>query len=129
MDFNLLLFYVFLIFLAAFLYKGLKGQYNVYAFEGVKSTWEHFEPNSNLYFPGESVSVKNYDLLNGVLQGKAEPRKAIGPTSQSCYEKDFYRTFERAGNYSQKTNNYIHSYPDSCSAPNHDLILNFYEHN
>ncbi len=128
MDFNLLLFYVFLIFLAAFIHKNLTVQFSPYAFAGVVSTWEHFEPNSNLYFPGESVSVNDYNLLRDVLKGKKEPRKPVGPNSQTCYEKDFYRTFERAGDYSQKTNNYIHSYPDSCSAPNHDLILNFYEH-
>jgi hypothetical protein len=67
---------------------------------------------------------KSYDLLPG---GKPEPRVAGGPTSQKCYQVDWARGLERAGSYAQRTNNYIHGYPDSCSAPRHELILNFYE--
>lgn len=67
---------------------------------------------------------KSYDLLPG---GKPEPRVAGGPTSQKCYQVDYARGLERAGSYAQRTNNYIHGYPDSCSAPYHELILNFYE--
>lgn len=67
---------------------------------------------------------KSYDLLPG---GKPEPRIAGGPTAQKCFDVDWARGLERAGSYAQRTNNYIHGYPDSCSAPNHDLILNFYE--
>jgi hypothetical protein len=67
---------------------------------------------------------KSYDLLPG---GKPEPRVAGGPTAQKCYQVDWARGLERAGSYAQRTNNYIHGYPDSCSAPYHELILNFYQ--
>lgn len=54
---------------------------------------------------------------------------AAGPTSQQCYQKDYARTLERAGSYAQRTNNYRHADGESCSAPNHDLILDFYKPN
>lgn len=70
---------------------------------------------------------KSFDLVGDYIPGKPEPRVAMGPTSQQCYEVDWARGLERAGSYAQRTNNYIHGYPDSCSAPNHDLILDFYK--
>jgi hypothetical protein len=76
------------------------------------------------YEAGIGKPFKSYDLLPG---GKPEPRVARGPTSQSCYGVDYQRALERAGSYAQRTNNYIHGYPDSCSAPNHDLVLDFYK--
>jgi hypothetical protein len=76
------------------------------------------------YEAGIGKPFKSYDLLTG---GKAEPRVAIGPTAQQCYQVDYQRSLERAGSYAQRTNNFIHGYPDSCSAPNHDLVLDFYK--
>lgn len=76
------------------------------------------------YEAGIGKPFKSYDLLPG---GKPEPRVAGGPTSQKCYEVDWARGLERAGSYAQRTNNYIHGYPDSCSAPYHELVLNFYK--
>ena len=75
-------------------------------------------------YGGLKTLGQSYDLLPG---GKPEPRVAAGPTSQQCYEVDWARGLERAGSYAQRTNNYKHGYPDSCSAPNHDLILDFYK--
>jgi hypothetical protein len=76
------------------------------------------------YEAGIGKPFKSYDLLS---DGKPEPRVAIGPTSQQCYQVDYQRALERGGSYAQRTNNYIHGYPDSCSAPNHDLVLDFYK--
>jgi hypothetical protein len=75
-------------------------------------------------YGGLRTAMESYDLLPG---GKEEPRVAIGPTAQQCYQVDWARGLERAGSYAQRTNNYKHGYPDSCSAPNHDLILDFYK--
>jgi hypothetical protein len=63
-------------------------------------------------YGGIKTVTQSYDLLPG---GKTEPRVAMGPTSQQSY--------------AQRTNNYKHGYPDSCSAPNHDLVLDFYKEN
>ena len=71
------------------------------------------------------LSIKNYDLLSDRLQSKDEVRKAIGPTSEKCYGMDYKKTLELSS-YAQRTNNYIHNTPESCSAKNHDLILGFY---
>lgn len=78
------------------------------------------------YEAGIGKPYKSFDLLSGWLPGKPEPRVAMGPTSQQCYQVDWARGLERAGSYAQRTNNYRHGYPDSCSAPNHDLVLDFY---
>lgn len=76
------------------------------------------------YEAGIGKPFKSYDLLPG---GKPEPRVAGGPTAQRCYNTDWSRNLEPGGSYRQMTNNYLHKYPDSCSAPTHELILNFYK--
>ena len=75
------------------------------------------------YEAGIGKPYKSYDLLPG---GKPEPRVAIGPTAEACYKTDWARNLEMSG-YEQIVNNYQHKYPDSCTAPNHDLILDFYK--
>lgn len=79
------------------------------------------------YTPGIGKPYKSYDLLSDWLPGKPEPRVAGGPTSQECYHVDWARGLERAGSYAQRTNNYIHGNPESCSAPRHELMLDFYK--
>jgi len=71
------------------------------------------------------LKIKNYDLLNDVLPSNIMNRVAKGPTSEKCYNVDYGRSLELSS-YSQRTNNYMHKTPESCSAQNHDLILNFY---
>jgi hypothetical protein len=66
-----------------------------------------------------------YNLLNGVLP--AFKGKAPSPTSKRCYDEDFQTRIERTGNFRQLTNNYKRGTPDSCSSPNHDLLLSFYK--
>jgi hypothetical protein len=71
------------------------------------------------------LAIKNYDLLSDWLPSQ-ENRVASGPTSQKCYEVDWARGLEKSS-YAQRTNNYRHGVAESCSAPNHDLILDFYK--
>jgi len=80
--------------------------------------------NAGSYEAGSKSPYKSYDLLTG---GKAEPRVASGPTAAQCYQKDWSIGLEPGGSYAQRTNNYRQNYPDSCTAPNHDLVLDFYE--
>ena len=47
-------------------------------------------------------------------------------TSELCYRADRSEVLKKTRNYLQRTNNYQHSHPDSCSAPNHELIGTFY---
>ena len=55
------------------------------------------------------------------------PFNVVGTlTQQQCYEQDGNRIPERLGDYTQRTNNYVHTYPDSCSAPFKELVGSFY---
>jgi len=47
-------------------------------------------------------------------------------TQQQCYEQDGHRIPEILGDYNQRTNNYPHTYPDSCSAPLKEVVGSFY---
>jgi hypothetical protein len=80
--------------------------------------------NAAEYKGGGKSPYTSYDLLPG---GLPEPRIASGPTAAQCYKKDWSRGLELSGSYAQRTNNYRQNYPDSCSAPNHDLVLDFYK--
>jgi hypothetical protein len=71
------------------------------------------------------LKLKHYDLLDN-LKSDESKRVAIGPTAAKCYGIDYKRTLEKSS-YAQRTNNYQHRRPDSCSAPNQDLILGFYK--
>lgn len=66
-----------------------------------------------------------YSLLSDIL--KPFTGAPTSPTSKTCYEADFQTRLERTGNFRQMTNNYKRGVPDSCSAPNHDLVLSFYK--
>jgi hypothetical protein len=81
-----------------------------------------------------SLSPATFEKENNVpahlLKDKisvARPHNLFGTlTSQKCFEQDGERLIEKVGNYSQRTNNYKHTYPDSCSAPFHELVGSFY---
>jgi hypothetical protein len=47
-------------------------------------------------------------------------------TQQQCYEQDGINITAVLGDYNQRTNNYVHTYPDSCSAPYKELVGSFY---
>lgn len=47
-------------------------------------------------------------------------------TSERCYRRDLGEGLKKTRNYLQRTNNYQHTYPDSCSAPNHEFVGTFY---
>ena len=71
------------------------------------------------------LKIKNYDLLNDIYPSNIMTRIASGPTAAKCYNIDYAPNLELSS-HAQRTNNYIHKSPESCSAPNHDLILDFY---
>jgi hypothetical protein len=47
-------------------------------------------------------------------------------TSEKCYRTDIGESLKKTRNYLQRTNNYAHAHPDSCSAPNHEFVGTFY---
>ena len=58
---------------------------------------------------------------------KPSPQIAAGPTSEQCYKTDYQRTLSLEPSFRQMTNNYKHKNGESCSAPNHDLIMGIYQ--
>ena len=84
------------------------------------------------YLPNQPspVDLQNsqpYHLLSDIM-GEPRVKESIScVNSRSCYATDFERTIEKTGNYRQQTNNYKRKYPDSCSAPMQELVLNFYK--
>jgi hypothetical protein len=72
------------------------------------------------------LKLKNYDLLSDTLEPNLNIRGATGPTSKKCYDVNYSKSLELSS-HAQRTNNYIHKNGESCSAHNHDLILNLYK--
>ena len=83
-----------------------------------------FPPNT----PGPSDLYNNqsYHLLGDELPSY-QNESLSNVNSRSCYATDFERMISKTGNYSQLTNNYKRGYPDSCSSPYQELVMNFYK--
>jgi hypothetical protein len=47
-------------------------------------------------------------------------------TSETCYRADIGESLKKTRNFLQRTNNYQHAHPDSCSAPYHEFVGTFY---
>ena len=47
-------------------------------------------------------------------------------TAKKCYNADTQAVLNKAGNYTQQTNNYKHSAPDNCTTLRQELAGNFY---
>jgi hypothetical protein len=82
--------------------------------------------------PGPAPASLNehipYHLLQGVLpDAKVDNQDNSKLNSCACHAIDFANRIQRTGNYTQLTNNYKRMNPDSCSAPFHELVNNFYQ--
>lgn len=77
--------------------------------------------------PVELYNNQPYHLLNDIMQPPRLKESTSCVNSRACYATDFQRMLEKTGTYRQMTNNYKHNYPDSCTAPLQELVLNFYK--
>ena len=68
----------------------------------------------------------SYSLLNGVLPLKENAVRG-DLNSQRCFEQNFQSRLERTGNYIQRTNNYRHEDPESCSSPFQEFVGAYYK--
>ena len=68
-----------------------------------------------------------YHLLSDILPPPREKESISCVNSRSCYATDFDRMISKTGTFRQMTNNYKRGYPDSCSSPYQELVLNFYK--
>jgi hypothetical protein len=84
-----------------------------------------FPPDS----PGPANLYNNqpYHLLGDEMEPPRVKETISCVNSRSCYATDFQRMVDKTGNFRQWTNNYKRNYPDSCSAPYQELVLNFYK--
>ena len=84
-----------------------------------------YPPNT----PGPANVYNNnpYHLLGDEMSPPRVKETISCVNSRSCYATDFERMVSKTGNYRQMTNNYKRGYPDSCSAPYQELVLNFYQ--
>jgi hypothetical protein len=77
--------------------------------------------------PVDLQNTQPYHLLSDIM-GEPRVKESVScVNSRSCYATNFERTIEKTGNYRQQTNNYKRKYPDSCSSPLQELVLNFYK--
>ena len=77
--------------------------------------------------PADLYNNQPYHLLADQMAPPREKEALSCVNSRSCYATDFDRMVSKTGNYRQMTNNYKRGYPDSCSAPYQELVLNFYK--
>jgi hypothetical protein len=92
---------------------------------GTESVIMEFPPDS----PGPADLYNNqpYHLLSDEMEPPRINETISCVNSRSCYATDFQRMVDKTGNFRQWTNNYKRNYPDSCSAPTQELVLNFYK--
>jgi hypothetical protein len=89
--------------------------------------------NSLLAYPPNTpapadLSIRNpYHLLADEMKPPREIESLSCVNSRNCYATDFNARIEKTGNYRQLTNNYKRGYPDSCTSPFQELVLNFYK--
>ena len=86
-------------------------------------------PERDQLSPGDAFSVSTEKLLSPVLTPLGVLEAEAGwdrTTSQVCYQTDAGEVLKKTRNFLQRTNNYPRSYPDSCSAPFHEMVGTFY---
>ena len=84
-----------------------------------------FPPDSPA--PADIYNNQPYHLLGDEMDPPRVNETISCVNSRSCYASDFERMVSKTGNFRQMTNNYKRGYPDSCSAPYQELVLNFYK--
>jgi hypothetical protein len=77
--------------------------------------------------PADVYNNQPYHLLGDEMPPPRVKESLSCVNSRSCYATDFDRMIAKTGNFRQMTNNYKRGYPDSCSAPYQELVLNFYK--
>jgi hypothetical protein len=95
---------------------------------------ENIGLSHNLYAKTENFRLlnpsnvqKDYRLLADVLPMTPSTQPVrTDINSLGCNEKDDSVQLQLGGDYSQRTNNYLRIYPDSCSAPRHEFLLGMY---
>ena len=93
---------------------------------------ENFQERADLPIGGGDSPALDKPRTPYVLMGDAIKPLEMGRsheliTAQKCYDRDFKAQTSLVGNYVQRTNNVMTTYPDTCTGPRQELILGFYE--
>ncbi len=134
---GILIFFVllaFLAFLARYKFHVLDYLKGLFNREGFQNPWESAGPppegiqESDLA-PAMSVSTEKLLTSDRLIPMSEQDAVANWSrmTSEKCFRTDMGEQLKPVGNYLQRTNNYQHSHPDSCSAPNHEFVGTFYQ--
>jgi hypothetical protein len=86
-------------------------------------------PDFTAYSPNKPFARDSEMLLMPLVPAlSVEQAEAMWDrtSSEVCYREDAAEPLKKTRNFLQRTNNYPRTYPDSCSAPNHELIGTFY---
>jgi hypothetical protein len=92
---------------------------------GTESPIMEFPPDTPA--PAKLYNNLPYHLLEDEMSPPHVKETISCVNSRSCYATDFQRMIDKTGNFRQMTNNFKRGYPDSCSAPYQELVLNFYK--
>jgi len=71
-----------------------------------------------------ALTTSSYSLLQDSQKMKESGTGNL--TAQTCYQADFLAQIQKTGNYIQRTNNFRHAHPDSCTAPLTEFENAFY---
>jgi hypothetical protein len=80
--------------------------------------------------PGNAFSNSSEKLLSDFIpiQSDSEAQNAWSKIpSETCLKYDDGEKLKPLANYYQRTNNYIRTHPDDCSAPFHEMVGTFYK--
>lgn len=81
-----------------------------------------FEKPLREYFQSASPKELEESLLL-TLQPASGPGNL---SAKTCFATDFIAQNQKVGDYSQKTNNFKHGNPDSCSSPRTEFVNSIY---
>ncbi len=74
--------------------------------------------DSTLDKPRDSYAILRDALPTTETEGKL--------TAETCYNADFASHSDKVGDLLQRTNNYKHKNPESCSSPRTEFVNSFY---
>lgn len=79
--------------------------------------------------PELGARAKPFQLMNDAIPSVDAAARVPNTkeTAERCYGSDFEAQTQKVRTYAQRTNNYKRAGPDSCSAPTHELVGNFYK--
>ena len=119
------LFFVIIYFVDHYTLSNMNGSYTITR-KTIKETFMNSDLSDPLNLTEYDNANQPFTLLHDVLPIK-ENQKSGPLNSQTCYDGDFQKRLEKTGNYLQRTNNYRHEDPESCSSLYQEFVTAYYK--